>query len=49
MADFSIAGVSSRTFKVTTVSASTSVYPEDLVERHFDPEEPDALWLSDLT
>ncbi len=41
MADLGIAGVSPRAFKVTTVSAPGAPYPTDLVERHFDADEPD--------
>jgi transposase InsO family protein len=49
MTDLGIAGVSPRAFKVTTVSAPGVPYPEDLVERHFDADEPDMLWTSDIT
>ncbi len=49
MADLGIAGMSPRAFKVTTVSTPRSDYPEDLVMRHFDPDEPNMLWTSDIT
>jgi len=49
MMDLGIAGVSPRAFKVTTVSRPDDLYPEDLVERHFDADEPDMLWTSDIT
>jgi transposase InsO family protein len=49
MAALGIAGLSPRAFKVTTVSRPDSAYPEDLVERHFDADEPDMLWSSDIT
>jgi len=41
--------VSPRAFKVTTVSAPGSIYPADLVQRHFDADELDMLWTSDIT
>jgi transposase InsO family protein len=49
MSGLGIAGVSPRAFKVTTVSAPGSIYPADLVQRHFDTDEPDMLWTSDIT
>ena len=44
-----VAGISPRTFKVTTVSDPRATYPEDLVQRHFAPEDLNVLWTSDLT
>jgi putative transposase len=44
-----VAGISPRTFKVTTVSDPSATYPEDLVNRDFAPEGLNVLWTSDLT
>ena len=44
-----VAGISPRTFKVTTISDPTATYPEDLVHRDFAPEGINVLWTSDLT
>jgi transposase InsO family protein len=44
-----VAGISPRTFKVTTISDPTATYPKDLVNREFAPEGINELWTSDLT
>jgi transposase InsO family protein len=44
-----VAGISPRTFKVTTVSDPSATYPQDLVNRNFAPEGINVLWTSDLT
>jgi putative transposase len=44
-----VAGVSPRTFKVTTISDPSATYPQDLVQRDFAPEGLNVLWTSDLT
>ena len=49
MRSLGLAGISPRTFKVTTKQDPSATYPEDLVNRDFAPEGLNQLWTSDLT
>ena len=50
MASIGLEGISPRTFTVkTTVVDPTASFPPDLVDRHFDRDRPDAVWLTDIT
>ena len=49
MRELGLAGISPRTFKVTTVRSTKATYPVDLVNRDFAPDGINQLWTSDLT
>ena len=49
MTSLGVAGISPRTFKVTTVADPSATYPEDLVNRDFAPEGINVLCTSDIT
>src|SRR5690606_7060897 len=50
MAEMGLSGVTrGRVFKVVTTTSDGSERPSDLVERRFEAERPNQLWVADIT